>query len=305
MNLPQLERMRSGKGFIAALDQSGGSTPKALALYGIPNSDYHNELEMFDRVHEMRTRIITNPAFNSQRILGAILFEKSMDRNIHGVGSTEYLWEKKGIISFLKVDSGLATGSFGVQQMKPILELTSRLERARLHSIFGTKMRSVIKSASKNGIRHIVQQQFDLAKMILNSDLIPIVEPEVDINSSEKGQCEILLKRELLDALEALNVDQNVILKLTLPNVANFYEALVNHPRVIRVLGLSGGYTRLEANSLLATNTGMIASFSRALTEGLSINQSEDQFTSILDSSIQSIFDASTIKNYSSPGLVA
>lgn len=305
MDVTQFNRMRSGKGFVAALDQSGGSTPKALELYGIPSTKYKSESEMFDRVHEMRTRIITNPVFNSDRILGVILFEMTMDRSIDGVGSAEYLWEKKSIVPFLKIDNGLAVGALGVQQMKVIFELTSRLKSARSHSVFGTKMRSVIKSASKIGINHVVDQQFELAKVIQASDLIPIIEPEVAISSPEKEKCELLLKSALVKALDKLNVDQNVILKLTLPNIANYYAELSSHPRVIRVLGLSGGYTRLVANSLLASNTGMIASFSRGLTEGLSINQSEDQFTSILDASIQSIYDASTIKNSTNPRLIA
>ncbi len=296
MNVSQFNRMNSGKGFVAALDQSGGSTPKALELYGIPNTDYNNESEMFDRVHKMRTRIITNPVFNSDRILGVILFEMTMNRQIDGVGTAEYLWQRKGIVPFLKVDSGLAPTADGVQLMKSNLDLTSRLKSAKAHSVFGTKMRSVIKSASKIGIRQLVDQQFEWAKVILESDLVPIIEPEVDINSPEKERCEILLKAELLGALDTLRADQNVMLKLTLPSIANNYEALIGHPRIMRVLGLSGGYTRVKSNTLIATNTGMIASFSRALTEGLSVNQSDDQFTSILDSSIQSIYDASTIK---------
>jgi len=297
MDVLQLDRLRSGKGFIAALDQSGESTPKALELYGITNSEYKNELELFDRVHEMRTRIITNRAFNNKRILGAILFEMTMDRVIDGIGTAEYLWERKGIVPFLKVDNGLAAETDGVQLMKPIPELGSRLASASSHHILGTKMRSVIKLASNVGIKQVVAQQFGLAKKILTKALVPIIEPEVDIKSAEKEQSEVLLKAALLEELDALQFDQNVLLKLTLPNQANFYEELINHPRVIRVLGLSGGYTRSESNRLLARNRGVIASFSRALTEGLSANQTDGQFTSTLDSSIKSIFDASTIKS--------
>jgi len=299
MNLIQLERMKSGKGFIAALDQSGGSTPKALKLYELDENSYSNEEQMFDLVHQMRSRIITSPVFTSERIIGVILFEMTMKRMIEGLGSAEYLWQKKSIVPFLKVDNGLADVHDGAQTMKPIPDLAKRLESAKLHGVFGTKMRSVIKLANRTGVDCIVDQQFDLGKIILDKGLVPIIEPEVDIKSPEKAAAEVLLKRSILDHLDQLNDSQNIILKLTLPSDPNFYLKLVQHPRVIRVVGLSGGYSRLQACDLLAKNKGIIASFSRALTEGLSAKQNKEKFDRTLDESIHAIYDASLNKKSS------
>ncbi len=293
MNTEQLNRMKTGKGFIAALDQSGGSTPKALKLYGIEESEYSGEDQMFDLIHKMRTRIIKSPSLNKERILGSILFEMTMDRTIDGKGTAEYLWENKGIVPFLKVDNGLAAENNGVQLMKPIPELDSRLDKANSHKVFGTKMRSVIKQANRAGIKEIVDQQFQLGKQILAKGLVPIIEPEVDINCPDKAEAESILKLHLLDQLNKLSDKQNVMLKLTLPNEDNFYQDLVKHPRVIRVVALSGGYSRDKANQVLAKNNGIIASFSRALTEGLTAQQSEQEFDSTLDKAVQSIADAS------------
>ena len=293
MNTEQLEKMKTGKGFIAALDQSGGSTPKALKLYGIEESAYSGEEEMFDLVHEMRTRIIKSPSLNAERTLGAILFDMTMERNIDGKGTAEYLWENKKIVPFLKIDNGLAAEENGVQVMKSIPELDDRLARANGHKVFGTKMRSVIKLANRKGIQQIVNQQFEIGKKILAAGLIPIIEPEVDINSHEKEQAEGILKLEILDQLNKLKDNQNVMLKLTLPSQDNFYSDLVAHPRVIRVVALSGGYARDEANKMLAKNNGVIASFSRALTEGLSAQQSDKEFDDALDKAVQGIFEAS------------
>ena len=293
MNTEQLNRMKTGKGFIAALDQSGGSTPKALKLYGIEESEYSGEDQMFDLIHKMRTRIIKSPSLNKERILGSILFEMTMDRTIDGKGTAEYLWENKGIVPFLKVDNGLAAENNGVQLMKPIPELDSRLDKANSHKVFGTKMRSVIKQANRAGIKEIVDQQFQLGKQILAKGLVPIIEPEVDINCPDKAEAESILKLHLLDQLNKLSDKQNVMLKLTLPNEDNFYQDLVKHPRVIRVVALSGGYSRDKANQVLAKNYGIIASFSRALTEGLTAQQSEQEFDSTLDKAVQSIADAS------------
>lgn len=293
LNTEQLEKMRTGKGFIAALDQSGGSTPKALKLYGIEESAYSGEEEMFDLVHQMRTRIIKSPSLNAERTLGAILFDMTMEKSIDGKGTAEYLWENKKIVPFLKIDNGLATEENGVQVMKSIPELDDRLKRANGHKVFGTKMRSVIKLANRKGIQQVVDQQFEIGKKILAAGLIPIIEPEVDINSHEKEQAEGILKLEILDHLNKLNDKQNVMLKLTLPSQVNFYADLVSHPRVVRVVALSGGYARDEANKLLAKNNGVIASFSRALTEGLSAQQSDKEFDDALDKAVQSIYDAS------------
>ena len=293
LNTEQLEKMKNGKGFIAALDQSGGSTPKALKLYGIEESAYSGEEEMFDLVHQMRTRIIKSPSLNAERTLGAILFDMTMERNIDGKGTAEYLWENKKIVPFLKIDNGLAAEENGVQIMKSIPELDDRLARANGHKVFGTKMRSVIKLANRKGIQQIVNQQFEIGKKILAAGLVPIIEPEVDINSHEKEQAEGILKLELLDQLNKLKDNQNVMLKLTLPSQANFYSDLVAHPRVIRVVALSGGYARDEANKMLAKNNGVIASFSRALTEGLSAQQSDKEFDDALDKAVQGIFEAS------------
>ena len=293
LNTEQLEKMKNGKGFIAALDQSGGSTPKALKLYGIEESAYSSEEEMFDLVHQMRTRIIKSPSLNGERVLGAILFDMTMERTIDGKGTAEYLWENKKIVPFLKVDNGLASEENGVQVMKAIPELDDRLARANGHKVFGTKMRSVIKLANRKGIQQIVNQQFEIGKKILAAGLVPIIEPEVDINSHEKEQAEGILKLELLDQLNKLKDNQNVMLKLTLPSQANFYSDLVAHPRVVRVVALSGGYARDEANKMLAKNNGVIASFSRALTEGLSAQQSDKEFDDALDKAVQGIFEAS------------
>jgi fructose-bisphosphate aldolase class I len=293
LNTEQLEKMKNGKGFIAALDQSGGSTPKALKLYGIEESAYSGEEEMFDLVHQMRTRIIKSPSLNSERTLGAILFDMTMERTIDGKGTAEYLWENKKIVPFLKIDNGLAAEENGVQVMKAIPELDDRLARANGHKVFGTKMRSVIKLANRKGIQQIVDQQFEIGKKILAAGLVPIIEPEVDINSHEKEQAEGILKLEVLDQLNKLKDNQNVMLKLTLPSQDNFYSDLVAHPRVIRVVALSGGYARDEANKMLARNNGVIASFSRALTEGLSAQQSDKEFDDALDKAVQGIFEAS------------
>jgi fructose-bisphosphate aldolase class I len=293
LNTEQLEKMKTGKGFIAALDQSGGSTPKALKLYGIEESAYSGEEEMFDLVHQMRTRIIKSPSLNAERTLGAILFDMTMERTIDGKGTAEYLWENKKIVPFLKIDNGLAAEENGVQVMKAIPELDDRLARANGHKVFGTKMRSVIKLANRKGIQQIVDQQFEIGKKILAEGLVPIIEPEVDINSHEKEQAEGILKLEILDQLNKLKDNQNVMLKLTLPSQDNFYSDLVAHPRVIRVVALSGGYARDEANKMLAKNNGVIASFSRALTEGLSAQQSDKEFDDALDKAVQGIYEAS------------
>lgn len=289
----QTEIMRQGKGFIAALDQSGGSTPKALKLYGIKEDNYSSEAQMFDLVHAMRARIIESPVFTSERILAVILFEMTMNRTIDGMGTAEYLWNRKGIVSFLKIDNGLLDELDGVQLMKPIPQLDQRLQDANSHQLFGTKMRSVIKLANMQGIQECLNQQFEFAAKILNAGLVPIIEPEVDIKSPEKAATEILLKSGLLRALDSLSPEQNVILKLTLPNELGFYSDLVAHPRVLRVVALSGGYRREQANMLLRQNPGLIASFSRALTEGLDIDQSESEFNSTLNESIESIYIAS------------
>ena len=289
-----LAKMENGLGFIAALDQSGGSTPKALKLYGIEENAYQDEATMFDLVHQMRARIIKSPAFTSERILAVILFEMTMNRQIDGIGAAEFLWQEKGIVPILKVDNGLLPESNGVQLMKPIPELSARIASATKHGVFGTKMRSVIKDANETGIAEIVKQQFEFAKVILAGGLVPIIEPEVDIKSPNKVACEEILKREILKELN--NVNDRVIFKLTIPTEDNFYEELTKHPKVIRVVALSGGYSRAEANALLAKQRGLIASFSRALTEGLSIKQNEAEFDQVLDWSIQSIFEASTNK---------
>ena len=289
----QLSQVKSRKGFIAALDQSGGSTPKALKLYGVDESAYSSEAEMFDLVHAMRTRIIKSPVFTSERILGVILFEMTMDRQIDGMGSAEFLWQKKGIVPFLKVDNGLADEVDGAQMMKPIPQLAARISSALSHGVFGTKMRSVIKLANPKGIDAVVAQQFAFGKEILAGGLMPIIEPEVDIKSPEKERCEELLRSAILSELDKLSADQQVMLKLTLPSQINFYKPLVDHPRVLRVVALSGGYSREDANAMLAKNDGVIASFSRALTEGLSAQQSDAQFDAVLDNAIEGIYQAS------------
>ena len=291
MDEQQLNKIKNDPGFIAALDQSGGSTPKALKLYGIEESEYSGEDEMFDLIHQMRTRIITNPAFNGDRIVGAILFEQTMDRQIEGKGTAEYLWQDKGVVPFLKVDKGLADEADGTQVMKPMPDLDALLERAKGHGVFGTKMRSVIKVANEAGVTANVAQQFEIGKQILGHGLVPIIEPEVDINSPSKSEAEKLLKGRILAELDS--VDDPIMLKLTLPEEDGFYTELVEHPKVLRVVALSGGYSREEANARLARNPGVIASFSRAFTEGLSAQQSDEDYTATLDASIQSIFEAS------------
>ena len=288
-----LSKIRSGNGFIAALDQSGGSTPKALKLYGLDESSYSGEQEMFDRIHEMRSRIITSPAFNGDRIIGAILFEMTMDRQIEGKGSAEYLWQDKGVVPFLKVDKGLADETDGAQVMKPMPDLDALLERAKTHHVFGTKMRSVIKLANSAGVDAVVGQQFEVGRRILGAGLIPIIEPEVDIKSPEKAEAEALLKAGILTELASLPDGQQIMLKLTLPETDGFYSELVEHPKVLRVVALSGGYSREDANARLARNHGVVASFSRALTEGLSAQQSDDEFNKTLDATIASIYAAS------------
>lgn len=293
MNQEQLTRLRSGRGFIAALDQSGGSTPKALRLYGVDESEYSSEDKMFDLIHAMRSRMITSSAFNGDRVLGAILFEGTMDREIEGLGSADYLWSKKKVVPFLKVDKGLVDEADGVQVMKPMPQLDDLLKRAVGKGIFGTKMRSVIKFADPAGIKNVVAQQFAVGRQILAAGLVPIIEPEVDINSPSKDEAEKILKAEILDELSKQPADQPVMLKLTLPSVDDFYADLVAHSSVLRVVALSGGYSRDDANNKLSRNHGMIASFSRALTEGLSARQSDGDFDAALDAAIASIFAAS------------
>ena len=293
LNEQQLQKIKSQPGFIAALDQSGGSTPKALALYGIKEGAWSNEDEMFAIVHEMRTRMITSSAFNGERIIGAILFENTMDRDIHGQPTANYLWNVKGVVPFLKVDKGLEAEKEGVQLMKPIPALSALLEKAKSKRIFGTKMRSFIKQANPAGIKNIVDQQFELAAQIIAAGLVPIVEPEIDIHCPEKAKAEGLLKAAILEKLNQLPQGQMVMLKLTLPEQDNFYVDFVKHPKVLRVVALSGGYSREEANNRLRRNQGVVASFSRALAEGLSAQQSDAEFNAMLDKSIQSIFDAS------------
>jgi len=294
MNEEQFEKVRKGRGFIAALDQSGGSTPKALELYGIDESAYAGDDDkMFALIHEMRARIIKSPAFNGDRVLGAILFENTMEHDIDGLGTAEYLWSVKQVVPFLKVDNGLAEEADGVQVMKPIPDLDDLLARATKHRAFGTKMRSVIKLANQTGIEAIAQQQFDVGRQIIAADLVPIIEPEIDIHSPQKAEAEALLKSAIRSRLAQLPADRHVMLKLTLPESDNLYAELIDHPNVLRVAALSGGYRRQEANARLLRNQGMIASFSRALTEGLSADQDDDEFGAELDASIQSIYEAS------------
>ena len=293
MNSEQIEHMRSGKGFIAALDQSGGSTPKALMLYGIEENEYSGDEQMFDLIHGMRTRMMTSPAFGGDRVLGAILFEGTMDRQVEGVGAASYLWNTKKVLPFLKIDKGLADEVNGVQVMKPNPDLDALLKKAVANGIFGTKMRSVIKVANKAGIQEVVAQQFAVGRQILAAGLIPIIEPEVDINSPSKAEAEVILKEALLAELNKQPADQPVMLKLTLPETDGFYSELVSHPSVLRVVALSGGYSREESNARLSRNKGVIASFSRALTEGLSAKQSDAEFNAALDESIASICAAS------------
>ncbi|MEI8201316.1 MAG: fructose bisphosphate aldolase [Eubacteriales bacterium] len=293
MNQKQFEQMKSGKGFIAALDQSGGSTPKALEAYGVGRDAYKNDDEMYQLVHDMRTRIIKSPAFKSDRIIGAILFEQTMDRMIDDQFTADYLWNVKGVVPFLKIDKGLADEADGVQLMKPIPGLDELLDRAVARNIFGTKMRSLIKKANPKGIQAIVDQQFDIGRQILAKGLVPIIEPEVDIHSEDKAASEALLKDAILTQLALLPNDHPVMLKLSIPTVADFYSDLIQHPRVLRVVALSGGYSRKEANQLLSENHGLIASFSRALSEGLSANQTDAAFDLEMRSSVDQIYAAS------------
>ena len=293
MNEKQLQQMTSKKWFIAALDQSGGSTPKALRLYGIPEDKYSTDDEMFDLVHEMRTRIIKSPSFTGEKIIGAILFEKTIERKIDDKFTADYLWEEKGIVPFLKVDKGLQPEANGVQLMKDIPTLDELLKKGIEKHIFGTKMRSVIKSANEEGIKAIVAQQFDIAKKILSYGLIPIIEPEVDIHSVDKEKCEEILKKEIFANLDKLDKDQKIMLKLTIPSVEGFYSDVIAHDNVLRVVALSGGYTRADSNEKLAKNPGLIASFSRALTEGLNVDQTQKEFDDLLEESIDGIYQAS------------
>jgi fructose-bisphosphate aldolase, class I len=293
VNEEQLKKIKTSPGFIAALDQSGGSTPKALRLYGIQENSWSNDEEMFTIVHQMRTRIITSPAFNGERIIGAILFENTMDREIEGQPTADYLWKVKRVVPFLKVDQGLAAEKDGVQLMKPMPKLAALLDRAKGKRIFGTKMRSVIKQANEAGVKDIANQQFEIGRQIISKDLVPILEPEIDIHCPEKGKAEQLLRANILEHLNELPGGEFVMLKLTLPEQDDFYAELVKHPKVLRVVALSGGYSREEANNRLRKQHGVVASFSRALVEGLTAQQSDAEFNATLDKSIQSIFDAS------------
>ena len=293
MNREQFDKIREGDGFIAALDQSGGSTPKALKLYGIGEDAYRNEGEMFDRIHEMRTRIIKSPAFDGDRIIGAILFEGTMDRDIDGRGTADYLWSVKRVVPFLKVDKGLVAEADGVQLMKPMPDLGQLLSRAREKGVFGTKMRSVVKRGDAAGVRAIAQQQFEYGRQILDAGLVPILEPEVDIHSPNKGEAETLLRDQLLEGLKSIPQHQSLMFKITLPEDDDFYRPLVEHPQVLKVVALSGGYSRDEANARLARNPDIVASFSRALTEGLHADQTEEEFNRALDEAIESIYAAS------------
>ncbi len=299
LNEQQIQKMKNQPGFVAALDQSGGSTPKALAAYGIKEGSWSNDAEMFEIVHQMRARIITSPSFTGDRILGAILFENTIDREIQGQPTADYLWNVKRIVPFLKVDKGLAEEKDGVHLMKPMPQLPALLNKAKAKRIFGTKMRSVINVADPAGIRQVVNQQFEVAAQILAAGLVPIVEPEVDIHSPEKAKAEELLKPALLERLNQLPTGQLVFLKLTLPEQDNLYADCVRHPNVVRVLALSGGYSRAEGNARLRRNHGVVASFSRGLVEGLSARQSDAAFNTLLDAAIQSIFEASTVKQES------
>ena len=293
VNAEQLQKIKTSPGFIAALDQSGGSTPKALRLYGVQENTWSSDEEMFAIVHQMRTRIITSPAFNGDRIIGAILFENTMDREIEGQPTADYLWNVKRVVPFLKVDQGLAAEKDGVQLMKPMPMLPALLDKARAKRIFGTKMRSFIKRADEAGNKNIVIQQFEIAQQIISSNLVPIIEPEIDIHCPEKGKAEQLLKAAILEKVNELPDGQFIMLKLTLPEQNDFYAEFVKHPRVLRVVALSGGYSREEANNRLRKNHGVVASFSRALVEGLTAQQSDAEFNAMLDKSIQCIFDAS------------
>ncbi|MCK0166876.1 fructose bisphosphate aldolase [Jannaschia sp. S6380] len=286
-------KIREGRGFIAALDQSGGSTPKALKLYGVPEDRYDGEAEMFDLIHEMRARIVRSPAFNGDNVIGAILFEQTMDRAFEGEPASSYLWERRGVVPFLKIDKGLQDASQGVKLMKDIPDLDATLSRAKAEGVFGTKERSVIDAADADGIEAIVAQQFEVGRQVLSHDMVPILEPEVTISISDKAEAERLLREAILRHLDGLSDGDQIMLKLTLPDESNFYAPLVDHPRVLRVVALSGGYSRAEANARLAENHGVVASFSRALTEGLSADQDDAAFEARLTDTIQSIRDAS------------
>jgi len=299
----QLEKLKTNAGFVAALDQSGGSTPKALSSYGIKETAWSNEAEMFALVHQMRTRIMTSPSFTGERILGAILFEMTMDSKIEGQPTADYLWNVKRVVPFLKVDQGLTPEKGGVQLLRPMSNLAALLTKAKAKRIFGTKMRSFIKQANAAGIKDVVEQQFEAARQILAAGLVPIIEPEIDIHCPEKASAEALLKAALLERLSELLGDQLVMLKLTLPEQDDFYAECVRHPKVVRVLALSGGYSREECNNRLRRNHGIVASFSRALVEGLSVQQSDGEYNVMLDKSIQSIFDASTTKTNDEPNI--
>lgn len=292
MNTEKLNHVANAKGFIAALDQSGGSTPRALKAYGIEEDKYSNDTEMFDLIHEMRSRIIKSKAFTSERILGAILFEKTMERQVDGKYTAEYLWEDKKITAFLKVDKGLKEEEDGVQLMKDIPNLEEMLQRALKHGVFGTKMRSVIKCANVEGIKKIVKQQFEIGKIIASHGLVPILEPEVSIKADDKAKCEEILKEEILKELGKLK-DEKLMFKITLPEKANLYKEVIEHKNVVRVVALSGGYTREKANEMLEQNSGVVASFSRALVEGLNVHQSDSEFDKLLDESIESVYQAS------------
>ena len=293
MNTDQSEKVRNGQGFLAALDQSGGSTPKALKLYGIEESEYSGDDEMFDRIHEMRSRIIKSPSFTGDRVVGAILFEQTMDREIDGQATGDYLWKVKGVVPFLKIDKGLQDEAQGVQLMKPMPDLDALLARGAQKGMFGTKERSVIKLADAAGVQAIADQQFEVGRQVLSHGLVPILEPEVDINSPQKAEAEALLKAALLAGLDSVPEGQQVMFKLTLPEQDDFYLELVEHPKVLKVVALSGGYSREDANARLARNHGVIASFSRALTEGLSAKQSDEEFDHMLDQAVKSIYEAS------------
>lgn len=292
-NAEQAQKIRDGKGFIAALDQSGGSTPKALKQYGVDESAWSNESDMFNLIHKMRSRIVTSPAFNGDRIVGAILFEQTMDRDFEGKEAPQYLWDEKGVVPFLKCDKGLAPEENGCQVMKDLGDLDGLLSRAKAKGVFGTKMRSVISAANETGIANVVAQQFDVGAQILQHGLVPIIEPEVTITIADKAEAEDLLKHQILSHLDQVPEGQQIMLKLTIPCQANQYQDLISHPKVMRLVALSGGYSRDEANERLAQNAGMIASFSRGLTQGLSAQQSDDDFNTMLDQSIQSIYNAS------------
>lgn len=293
VNQQQRDRIASGKGFIAALDQSGGSTPRALGLYGIDESAWSSEDEMFDLVHQMRTRIVTSPAFNGDRILGAILFERTLDGSFEGQDAAGFLWQSKGVVPFLKIDKGLEDEADGVQLMKPMPGLSELLAKAKSKGVFGTKERSVIKSNNAAGIAAVLDQQFDVGQQVLDAGLVPILEPEVDIKAADKEAIEAEMKKGILERLSRYSADNPVIFKLTLPSVDGFFQEIVDHPAVLKVVALSGGYTRADANAMLAKNPGVIASFSRALTEGLTAQQSDEEFNRALDESIESIYRAS------------